>query len=282
MKLMISSKALYSTWMYYSPDRMLIDCGEGASTYLGNKAFAVKRVFITHGHADHIAGLWGLVNTRNNAMGDKEKALEIYYPKGGKSVEEFLDFILRVNSDLKYNLTIKPLEVGEEIVLHRTGSAQRVIRPFRTHHTVSEISFGYNIYEKRKKLKEEYRSLSQKEIMKLVKEVGREKITVEYEHKILTVSGDATPIKVENAWETDVLVHEATFLDESDRKGNNHSSVKEVLELAKKAHVKSVILYHISTRYERKVKRLINKAIEEVNIEIPVMYVHPSRIFTMN
>ncbi len=279
---MISSKALYSTWMYYSPDRMLIDCGEGASTYLGNKAFAVKRVFITHGHADHIAGLWGLVNTRNNAMGDKEKALEIYYPKGGKSVEEFLDFILKVNSDLKYNLTIRALEEGEEVILHRTGSAQRVIRPFRTHHTLSEVSFGYNIYEKRKKLKDEYKGLPQRDIMELVRKVGRETITREYEQKILTVSGDAIPINVENAFESDLLVHESTFLDERDRKGNNHSSVKEVLELAKKANVKSLILYHISTRYERKVKRLVNKSIEEMEIDIPVMYVHPSRIFTLN
>ncbi len=280
--MIISSKALYSTWIYYSPDRMLIDCGEGASTYLGNKAFAVKRVFITHGHADHIAGLWGLVNTRNNAMGDKEKALEIYYPKGGKSVEEFLDFIMRVNSDLKYTLSVKALEVGEEVVLHRTGSAQRIIRPFRTHHTVNEVSFGYNVYEKRKRLKDQYHHLSQSEIVKLVKEFGREEITTEYEHKILTVSGDATPIKVENAWETDLLIHESTFLDEMDRKGNNHSSVREVLELAKRAKAKAVVLYHISTRYERKVKRLINRAVEDSKIEIPVMYVHPSRVFTLN
>ena len=282
MKLMISSKALYSTWMYYSPDRMLIDCGEGASTYLGNKSFAVKRVFITHGHADHIAGLWGLVNTRNNAMGDKEKPLEIYYPKGGKSVEEFINFITKVNSNLKYNLAIKALDVDEEVVLHRTGSAQRVIRPFRTHHTLSEVSFGYNVYEKRKHLKPQYQNLRQDEILNLVRSVGREEITVEYEHKILTVSGDSIPIKVENALDTDLLVHESTFLNKNDRKGNNHSSIKEVLELAKSARAKAVILYHISTRYERRTKRLVNKAIEETKIDIPVMYVHPSKIFTLN
>ena len=282
MKLMISSKALYSTWMYYSPDRMLIDCGEGVSTYLGNKSFAVKRVFLTHGHADHIAGLWGLVNTRNNAMGDKEKELEIYYPKGGKSVEEFINFILKVNSNLKYNLKIKALDVEDEVILHRTGAAQRVIRPFSTHHTVSEKSFGYNIYEKRKRLKDEYRGLEQKEILKLVKKIGRDAITVEYEHKILTISGDSIPIAVEDAYETDLLIHEATFLDENDRRGNNHSSIKEVLELAKSAKVKAVILYHISTRYERSIRHLVNKAIKDVKIEIPVAYVHPSKVFTLN
>ncbi len=268
--------------MYYSPDRMLIDCGEGASTYLGNKSFAVKRVFITHGHADHIAGLWGLVNTRNNAMGDKEKELEIYYPKGGRSVEEFINFIIKVNSNLKYNLKIKALAVGEEVILHRTGAAQRVIRPFKTHHTISEESFGYNIYEKRKRLKPEYRNLEQGEILNFIKKLGRDAVTVEYEHKILTVSGDALPISVEDAFETDLLIHESTFLNENDRRGNNHSSIKEVLKLAKLAHAKTVILYHISTRYERNIRRLVSKAIKEVEIEIPVMYVHPSKIFTLN
>jgi ribonuclease Z len=275
------SKALYSTWVYYSPDRMLVDCGEGVSTYLGNKSFAVKRVFLTHGHADHIAGLWGLVNTRNNAMGDKEKELEIYYPKGGKSVEEFLDFILKVNDDLKYNLLIKPIDVGEEVVLHRTGGVKRVIRPFRTHHTMNEVSFGYNIYEKRKHLKDEYRNMDQKDILDLIKKYGREEITVDYEHKILTISGDAVPISSKDAYGTDLLIHESTFLDENDRKGNNHSSVKEVLKLAKSANVKSLILYHISTRYERNIKRYVNKAIEELEIDFPVMYVHPSKIFTL-
>ncbi len=275
------SKALYSTWMYYSPDRMLIDCGEGASTYLGNKSFAVQRVFLTHGHADHIAGLWGLVNTRNNAMGDKEKALEIYYPRGSKSVEEFLDFILKVNSDLKYALTIKSLDIGEEVILHRTGGVKRVIRPFRTHHTVNEISFGYNIYEMRKRLKDKYRNLTQSEILDLVKKYGREEITVDYEQKILTISGDSTPISVKDAYETDLLIHESTFLNGDDRKGNNHSSIREVLTLAKEAKVKSVILYHISTRYERNIKRYVNKAIEEIGIDFPVMYVHPSKIFTL-
>jgi len=53
------------------------------------------------------------------------------------------------------------------------------------------------------------------------------------------------------------------------------------LKLAKSANVKSLILYHISTRYERNIKRYVNKAIEELEIDFPVMYVHPSKIFTL-
>jgi len=34
MRIIAYSKALYSTWIYYSPDRILFDSGEGASTAL--------------------------------------------------------------------------------------------------------------------------------------------------------------------------------------------------------------------------------------------------------
>ena len=104
MRLLIYSKALYSTWVYYSPDRILFDAGEAASSILGNKAFAIRRVFLSHGHADHIAGLVGLVNIRNNAMGDREKELTIYYPKGNYLISEMMAFLARTNRHLSYDL----------------------------------------------------------------------------------------------------------------------------------------------------------------------------------
>jgi ribonuclease Z len=68
------SKALYSSWLYYSPDRILFDAGEGASSILGNKAFAIRRVFVSHGHADHVAGLVGLVNIPTTRWATKRKS----------------------------------------------------------------------------------------------------------------------------------------------------------------------------------------------------------------
>ncbi len=72
MKILSYSKALYSSWLYYSPDRLLFDAGESVSSIMGNKSFAIERVFLSHGHTDHIAGLVGLINIRNSAMGDKK------------------------------------------------------------------------------------------------------------------------------------------------------------------------------------------------------------------
>jgi len=80
---------------------MLIDAGEGVSTVLGNSVFAVKDVFLTHGHVDHISGLWGLVNTRNNAMGDREKTLRIHYPLQNRRIESLLRFVMEMNPSLR-------------------------------------------------------------------------------------------------------------------------------------------------------------------------------------
>ena len=48
------SKAMYSTWFYYKPARLLFDAGEGVASALGNFIFGIERIFISHGHHDHI------------------------------------------------------------------------------------------------------------------------------------------------------------------------------------------------------------------------------------
>ena len=87
------SKALYSTWVFYRPDRLLLDCGEGAATQLGNESYAIERVLLTHGHIDHISGLPSLLWARASGMGDNEKPLEILYPQGDVFVEYIKSYL---------------------------------------------------------------------------------------------------------------------------------------------------------------------------------------------
>ena len=103
MEFIIKSKALYTTWVFYKPERVLFDAGEGVSYVLGNKIYGIEKIFLTHSHVDHIAGLWGIINTRNNAMGSRNKKLEIYYPKGSKDIVEYLEFIKKMNKGLRYS-----------------------------------------------------------------------------------------------------------------------------------------------------------------------------------
>jgi len=158
------SKALYSTWIYYSADRILFDAGEGASSILGNKAFAVRRVFLSHGHADHIAGLVGLINIRNNAMGDREKELTIYYPAGNYLVSEMITFIARTNRRLSYSLEWVPVEPGDRIEL-LAGQLPRYIEAFPTVHVHNEVSLGYSVVEVRHRLRSDIAGAPEEQIV---------------------------------------------------------------------------------------------------------------------
>lgn len=270
------SKALYSTWIYYSPERILFDAGEGVATMLSNKIYAVKHVFLTHGHVDHIAGLWSIINTRNNAMGDREKPLTVYYPEGNRGIEMYADFLKRSNSELRFELKFVSVKHGEKIFLRNSGSFVRYVQPFAVNHTYSEVSFGYHVIDVRKRLKEEYKNLPTEVISKLARELGSDGITESYEKKILTISGDTILLKKEDVMDTEILFHECTFMKKEDRKFNNHASLDEVIELVRDSNVKTLVLYHISSRYVRGLERAIKK------INIPntnIMFVHPEKIF---
>ncbi|AEX84883.1 beta-lactamase [Marinitoga sp. 1135] len=273
MEFIIRSKALYTTWVYYKPDRLLFDVGEGISAALGNKIYSIEKIFISHSHVDHIAGLWGFINTRNNAMGSREKGLTIYYPKGSKNIEEYLNFIQRMNKYLRFKLEFITVEHGDIIPLKNN----RYLKIFKTRHTPGEKSVGFQILENRKRLKSEYQNLSGNEIKELISKMGKENILEKYTKKLVTISGDSLPVSPDIIEDSDILVHECTFIREKDRKLRNHTSLDEIKKLLTQIKPKKVILYHISSRYTR----LIKKTKEELSSEfkdIEFHIVHPEEI----
>lgn len=229
---------------------------------------------------DHIAGLWGVVNIRNNGMGDREKPLDVFYPKGNRAVEEYTSFIKKANPELRFSFNVHPLEEGDRVFLRDAGGFKRYVQPFRTKHVATEVSFGYHIFEVRRKLKEEFQGLDSKVIARLVKEKGRDFVTREYHKKILTISGDSLALDPEEVEGTELLIHECTFLDPRDRRYKNHASIDEVMETVKKAGVKRVILYHISTRYIRSIRSVIKKY-REMLPDVEITYMDPRRVFEM-
>jgi len=283
LEFQIFSKALYSTWILYRPERILFDVGEGISTVLGNSVYAIKDIFLTHGHVDHISGLWGLINTRNTAMGDRNKPLRISFPSGNRAIEAYLDFIIGMNPRLRYNMIVNPINVGDEVYLRTAGSFRRHVTPFRVKHTIGEISYGYHIYEERKKLKEEYAGLSSKEIAGVVSEKGREEITDTYLKKIVTISGDTFALPPEVIADSETLLHECTFLVGKDRRNQNHSSIEEVIDSVRNSKgIKRLILYHISGRYTSKMKKWHNIIKKELDgSELEVFLVHREHVFEL-
>lgn len=235
-KLISFSLALYSQWFYYKPSRCLFDAGEGVATALGKKVFAIRHIFISHGHEDHIAGIANLVNVRNIAPGDREKPLTIYYPRHDRWVNELLVYIERKQSGLlRYPLYAQPLDAGDQIELEDMRRPTRVTA-FPMKHIAAELSLGYEIEEERKVVEE------------------RTGTGVHRYHPIFVYTGDGYDVSHSPCGRADIAIHEATFLSRDAAKADawetaRHSTIQGALGWAAREDVKALILCHISDRY---------------------------------
>jgi ribonuclease Z len=267
------SKAMYSTWFYYKAERFLFDAGEGVSTTLGNKIFGIKNIFLSHGHYDHIGGLAGIVLTRNSAMGDKTKPISVYYPRNDNFIELQKEYIKKCCYNLTYELTWHPLDKKDEIPLD-SECKNRFIRCFSTDHARGHLTLGYNLIENRTRLKKEFLELPQSSIVNLVKEKGKSFITENYEYIVLSYVGDSMPVCPDDVRGSEVLMHEASFIDEEERKYDIHSTIEEAIQVAQEAEAKSLILYHISSRYNwDEINKKLYSIMKKKELTIPVIVV---------
>ncbi len=272
------SKAIYSTWIFSKPLRTLFDAGEGLVSALRNRAFAIERVFITHGHYDHIGGIPGLVRMRGQGRGDKEKTLVIYYPEGDRGCEIVRAFVTALVPNPSFRLEWIPLQEGVRVDISEKGKG-KFIEAFPVEHIPGRRCLGFNVCETRKRLKKEYVSLDEKEIARLAVEKGHGTITEAYEKKILSYGGDSLAIAPEHISETDLLIHEATFLDDGERGREIHATVSEAVAAAGAARASELLLFHFSTRYRANdIFKALREEVRKAGLDIPVYVILGNRI----
>ena len=121
---------------------MLIDCGEGTQIALAEAGLKLKPIDViclTHFHADHCAGLPGLLLSMGNA--GRTDTLTIVGPKGLKTV---MNAFLTIAKGMPYDIGIIEIDPdGEEA---RTGflkCGRMIIRPFKADHVVPCL--GYTV-----------------------------------------------------------------------------------------------------------------------------------------
>lgn len=246
------SKAMYSTWFFYRPARILLDAGEGVSAAMANFVFAIEKVFLSHGHYDHIGGLPGLLQSRRSARGDKEKPLEVYYPSGDELIAVQRQYVEALTYRVGYDLSWHPIEAGQRVPLG-AGRDRGYLVPFRVRHTSRSLSLGFNVMEERKRLRAAYADRSEQEIAQLARTVPRDQLSEVYEKILLAYSGDTMPLDPDVVRDAEVLMHEATFLSAEDRDTPVHATVEEAIRVAVAAGVKLLVLFHLSSRYPRQV-----------------------------
>lgn len=241
------SRAMYSNWIWHRPLQLLIDAGEGLQLSLGSHVFSPSVVGITHGHSDHVMGLPGLIASRRFGKGAVDKPLAVYYPERSRGVQAVRDLLDTAYHGVAFPVTWTPLAPGAAVPL---GKA-RTLEAFEVRHTAGEPALGYKVVETRRRLRPEFAGLAQVEIEARAREGRRDELLEDVTHVLFAHSGDAMPILPATVAGADLLVHDATFLVEPDRREPIHATTEEALEVARAAGVKALVLYHLSIRYSR-------------------------------
>jgi ribonuclease Z len=241
----------------------LFDCGEGTQRQLftaGLNFMRIDEIFISHWHADHFAGLLGLMETMN--LEKREKTLTIFGPEATRFVETLLDL-----GYASKRFDIVPVDVPFEgrqttTLLERD---EFYIASIPVKHAIPAVAYAFIEKDRVKIDKNKAKALGLPEkgpIFKRIKSTGsavfRDRtITLEDIAKIergkrVVYSGDtmATENIVTIAKGADILIHDSTFFTDSLEKDYKHATVDEVLAIAKEAEVKQLILTHISRRYQ--------------------------------
>ncbi len=244
-------------------EMFIFDCGEGTQLQLGKSRLGwarLKAILISHLHGDHVLGLPGLLMTMS--MGDRSEPLLIYGPPGLRDFVELTRKSLRFA--LTYPLEIREIEGGEvlrqpEYVIEAIPARHRVFtlayrlvefpRPGRFHlEKARELKIPSGPLYKKLQSGEEI-TLPTGRVVKPEEVLGPPRPGRKVVYLIDT---RPFPEEVEFARGADLLIHDGMFDDELEEEAGRrgHSTTRQAAEMARKAHVKKLILVHVSPRYQ--------------------------------
>ncbi len=269
------STALFSTWYFVEEFGLLFDAGDGLMASLMQKSRKVSHAFISHADRDHLTGL-----LQFNQLNARPGLPLIYYPANCGSFPALEDFSNRFDPHVAGTKWL-PLVPGEEVWLRN----DILVKAIKNGHVPSAEgifkSCGYKLVQVRKKLKPEFIGLSGTELRQLTEEHGQAFINTEIRTTLLGYSGD-TPVEDYSRWDNcEVLIHEATFLDEKLsglERVNKHSRLHEVMEMVSQLNIGKLILGHFSSRYNpNEIDAAIKELCDKFAINIPVYRVLPGQ-----
>ncbi len=242
-------------------ERLLFDCAEGTQRQLLLSSVGLvelREIFLTHYHADHYLGLPGMLKTF--ALRGRETPVTIYGPPG---LRQLFGALRRIFGSLTYEYELRELAPGEELL--RQG--YRLV-PFPVEHGVAAL--GYALVEDERPGRFDVAAADalgvpagpERGLLQRGQAVVLPDGRTVYPEQVLgpprpgrkvVLSGDTGPARsvVEAARGADVLVHEATFLEEEAARAREtaHSTALDAALVAREAGVSLLALTHLSTRY---------------------------------
>jgi ribonuclease Z len=242
-------------------ERLLFDCGEGTQRQLLLSSIGLldlREIFFTHYHADHYLGLPGMLKTF--ALRGREEPITVYGPAGLMSL--FSD-LRRIFGKLTYEYTLVELSPGDR--LPRDGYALEV---FPVLH--GRFAVGYTLLEDDRPGRfdvttadnlgvpsgPERGALQRGEPVTLGdgRVVAPEQVLGPPRRgRKVSITGDTAPSSdvIEAVRGADVLIHEATFLEDEQERAREtlHSTALDAAATAKEADAGLLAITHLSSRY---------------------------------
>jgi len=246
-------------------DTLLFDCGEGAQQQMmrARCGFTVNAVFVTHWHADHFLGIFGLVQTMS--FNGRTEPLTIYGPTW---VHEFVETVKKVG---RFNLkfTLDSVELAEGSWVRFDGYT---VTAFAVSHGMPALGYVLEEDPRPGRFDREraielgvppgplFGKLQRGETIRVTKDSAELEVLpsdvmgVPRPGRKVVYTGDTRPVPqtlAVHAKDADLLIHDATY-DESEIKRAAefyHATAHQAGEAAAAAGVRTLALTHISSRY---------------------------------
>lgn len=269
-------RSLSSTALQFEGEWLLFDCPEGTQRQMmkaGVSYMKVRHVFISHFHADHFLGLPGLIATMS--MHGRDYPLHVFGPLGIKEqIKKILSLALFKQS---FEINAKEIRKGEIL-----EEEKFFVEAVPLKHEVKCFGFVFKEKDKegefqRKKAEQLgipegmlWSKLQRGETVKFKEKTIKPEQVMDYSKKRrgkkVSIILDTLPFDgyVEAVRDSDVLVHEATFLDKMELRARQtkHSTARQAAAIAEKAGCKRLVLTHFSPRH-RDEKEIENQARQE-------------------
>jgi ribonuclease Z len=246
-------------------DTLLFDCGEGAQQQMmrARCGFLVNAIFVTHWHADHFLGIFGLVQTMS--FNGRTEPLTIYGPEW---VHEFVSTLRQVTRfNLKFSLEAVQLTHGSW-----TRFDGYTITAFAVSHSMPALGYSLEEDPRPGRFDREgaialgvppgplFGRLQRGETVTVGTEGQKRDVkpedvlgTARHGRKIV-YTGDTRAIHTavgEVAKNADLLIHDATYDEtEAPRAAEfYHATAAQAGEAATVLSARTLVLVHISSRY---------------------------------
>ena len=246
-------------------DTILFDCGEGAQQQMmrARTGFTVDAIFVTHWHADHFLGIFGLVQTLS--FNGRTKPLTIYGPQW---VHDFVRTLKQVGRfNLKFPVNSEELADGSWVRFDGY-----TVTAFSVSHGLSAL--GYVLEEDRRPGRFDreraialgvppgplFGRIQRGETIAVEKDGGSVQVRPEdvmgpaRPGRKIVYTGDTRPVPEKLAGiakDADLLIHDATYDETELSKAAEfeHATAGQAGEAAAGASAATLVLVHISSRY---------------------------------